>query len=64
MPAPTNLFRVRVAGANPTAMRRGLSDRGIDVGSVRADGTLLVGVTETWNRQSADALTDAFIAAL
>ena len=64
MPAPTNLFRVRVAGANPTAIRRGLSDRGIDVGSVRADGTLLVGVNETWNRQSADALTDAFIAAL
>ena len=64
MPAPTNLFRLRVSAADPAGFRARLRDRGVDLGRARADGAVLVGVNETWNRATAEALTERFAAAL
>jgi threonine aldolase len=62
--AGTNLFRLRVAGTDPGAFRRRLQDRGVDLGGMRPDGSVLVGVNETWNRATADDLADRFRTAL
>ena len=64
MPAPTNLFRLRVSAADPAGFRARLRERGVDLGGVRPDGTILVGVNETWNRASAESLADRFTASL
>ena len=64
MPAPTNLFRLRVSAADPAGFRARLRDRGVDLGRARPDGAVLVGVNETWNRATAEALAERFAAAL
>ena len=64
MPAPTNLFRLRVSAADPAGFRGRLRARGVDLGGVRPDGTILVGVNETWNRATAESLADRFTASL
>ncbi len=60
MTAGTNLFQLRVAGVDPGGFRRRLEERGVDLGPVRSDGSVLVGVNETWNRATADDLADRF----
>lgn len=62
--AGTNLFRLRVVGTDPGAFRRRLRDRGVDLGAMRSDGSVLIGVNETWNRATADDLADRFQTAL
>ena len=64
VPRGTNLFRLRVHAADVARFRRRLEEREILLGAPRPDGRILVGVNETWNRQSATDLVDAFIAAL
>ena len=64
MSAPTNLFRLRVSAADPAGFRARLRDRGVDLGGVRPDGSILVGVNETWNRATAESLADRFTASL
>ena len=64
MPAPTNLFRLRVSAGDVAGFRARLRDRGVDVGGPRPDGSILVGVNETWNRASAESLADRFTASL
>ena len=62
MTAGTNLFRLRVAGTDPGAFRRRLRNRGVDLGGMRPDGSVLVGVNETCNRATADDLADRLVA--
>ena len=64
MPAPTNLFRLRVSAADPAGFRARLRERGVDLGGVRPDGTILVGVNETWNRATAESLAERFVSSL
>ncbi len=64
MPAPTNLFRLRVSVGDVPGFRARLRDRGVDLGGVRPDGTILIGVNETWNRATAESLADRFTASL
>ena len=64
MPSGTNLFRLRVAGADPQAFRRRLRAQEVDLGAPRPNGGFLVGVNETWNRAAADDLTRRFRTAL
>lgn len=64
MPAPTNLFRLRVSVPDPAAFRARLRDRGVDLGRPAPDGRVLVGVNETWNRATADDLAERFAASV
>ena len=64
MPAPTNLFRLRVSAADPAAFRARLRDRGVDLGRPGPDGRVLVGVNETWNRATAADLAERFAASV
>ena len=64
MTAGTNLFRLRVAGADLQAFRRRLQTHEVDLGAPGPDGRFLVGVNETWNRAAADDLADRFRTAL
>ena len=64
MPAGTNLFRLRVAGADLQAFRRRLQTHEVDLGAPGPDGRFLVGVNETWNRAAADDLAHRFRTAL
>ena len=64
MPAPTNLFRLRVSAGDVPGFRARLRDRGVDLGGVRPDGSVLVGVNETWNRATAESLAERFTASL
>ena len=64
MPAPTNLFRLRVATADLSTFRTRLRDGGVDLGANRPDGSFLIGVNETWNRTRADALAERFVGAV
>ena len=64
MAGGTNLFRLRVDGADPEAFRRRLREREVDLGGVRPDGGFLIGVNETWNRATPDELARRFRAAL
>ena len=64
MPAPTNLFRLRVSGDDPAGFRARLRDRGVDLGRPGPDGSILVGVNETWNRATAESLAEHFTASL
>lgn len=63
MPAPTNLFRLRVSVPDPAAFRARLRDRGVDLGRPGPDGRVLVGVNETWNRTTAADLAERFAGA-
>ena len=62
LPAPTNLFRLRLSGPDPAAFRTRLRDRGVDLGRPGPDGRVLVGVNETWNRATAADLAERFAA--
>ena len=64
MPAPTNLFRLRVSGDDPAGFRARLRGRGVDLGRPGPDGSILVGVNETWNRATAESLAERFTASL
>ena len=64
MPAPTNLFRLRVTADDPAGFRARLRDRGVDLGRPGPDGSTLVGVNETWNRLTAESLAERFAASL
>ena len=64
MTGGTNLFRLKVAAPDLTVFRARLRDQGVDLGGVSSDGRFLVGVNETWNRATADALADRFVAAV
>ena len=64
MGSGTNLFRLRLNGADPEAFRRRLQEQEIDIGGVRTDGSFMIGVNETWNRIAPDALAQRFRAAL
>ena len=63
IPSGTNLFRLRVKGADPVAFQKRLAARGVMLSAPQRD-SFLVGVNETLNRTSAAALTDAFARAL
>ena len=64
MPAPTNLFRLRVSAADPAGFRARLRDRGVDLGRPGPEGRILIGVNETWNRATAESLAERFTASL
>ena len=64
MPAPTNLFRLRVSAGDTAGFRARLRDRGVDLGRPGPDGRVLVGVNETWNRATAESLAERFTASL
>ena len=64
MTAGTNLFRLRVAGADLQGFRRRLQTQEVDLGAAGPDGRFLVGVNETWNRAAADDLAHRFRTAL
>ena len=64
MRAGTNLFRLQVAAPDLGAFRAQLRAKGVDFGAARSDGSVLVGVNETWNRRSAPELADTFVSAL
>jgi threonine aldolase len=59
IPSGTNLFRLRVRGADPAAFRKRLAERGVLLSPPQGDA-FLVGVNETLNRTTAPELTDAF----
>ena len=64
IPDGTNLFQLGVSHGDTAAFRNHLRERGVDIGAPRADGrTFLVGVNETWNRKTAEELTDILISA-
>jgi threonine aldolase len=63
IPAGTNLFRIRVSGADPVAVQKRLAATGVMLGAPNRD-TFLVGVNETLNRTSAAELADAFVRAV
>ena len=64
MTGGTNLFRLRVSGVDAEAFRHRLREQEVDLGGVRADGSFTVGVNETWNRATPNALAARFRAAL
>jgi threonine aldolase len=63
IPSGTNLFRLRVRGADPAAFRKKLAERGVLLSPPQGDA-FLIGVNETLNRTTAPALVDAFRRAL
>ena len=63
IPSGTNLFRVRVDGADPVAFQKRLAAKGVML-SAPQRGSFLVGVNETLNRTTAQELTDLFSRAL
>jgi threonine aldolase len=63
IPSGTNLFRLRVRGADPAAFQKRLAARGVLLPAPQGDA-FLVGVNETLNRTTAPELTDAFVRAL
>ena len=63
VPSGTNLFRLRVSGADPALLQRRLASAGVMLAPPQ-DGAFLVGVNETLNRTSAAELTDRFVRAL
>ena len=63
MTGGTNLFRLSVAAPDLVVFRRRLRDQGVDLGG-SSGGRFLVGVNETWNRTTAGALADTFVAAI
>ena len=64
MAGGTNLFRLRVGGADPERFRSRLREQAVDLGGTRPDGSFLLGVNETWNRAAADELALRFRSAL
>jgi threonine aldolase len=60
IPSGTHLFRLRIARSDPAALRMRLAGRGIALPGAGADGTMVIGVNESWNRTTAAELVDAF----
>jgi threonine aldolase len=63
IPSGTNLFRLRLRGADPAAFQKKLAARGVLLSSPQGDA-FLVGVNETLNRTTSAELTDLFTRAL
>jgi threonine aldolase len=63
IPLGTNIFRLEVRGTDPAAFQKRLAAGGVMLPAPQ-QGTFLVGVNETLNRTTAQALTDAFIHAM
>jgi threonine aldolase len=62
IPSGTNLFRVRVKGADAVTLQKRLATGGVMLSAPQRD-TFLVGVNETLNRTTASDLTAAFVRA-
>jgi len=60
----TNLFRLRVAGVDPSDVRARLETANVLLPAPQGDGGFLIGVNETLNRSTAQELVDAFIQAV
>jgi len=58
IPSGTNLFRLRLRGADPATFRKQLAERGVLLSPPQGN-TFLVGVNETLNRTTAPDLIDA-----
>lgn len=63
IPSGTNLFRLRVRGADPVVFQKRLATNGVMLSAPQRD-TFLIGVNETLNRTTAAELTDACVRAL
>jgi len=59
----TNLFRLRIRGADPAAVRQRLAAGGVMLSAPQEEG-FLIGVNETLNRSTAAELTNAFVRSL
>lgn len=64
IPNGTNLTRVTLKGADPSAVARRLADKGIRMPAAGPGGVVTLGVNETWNRTSGADLARAFDEAL
>ena len=65
IPSGTNLFRLRVSGADPTALRDRLANQGVRLPAPLADGSgFRLGVNESWGRTTASDLADRFVRAI
>ena len=60
IPSGTNLFRLRVKGADAAGFRKRLAAVGVLLPPPSLDGRFLIGVNETLNRTTAARLADAF----
>jgi len=60
IPSGTNLFRLRVRGADVAVFRKRLAGAGVLLPPPSSDGSFLIGVNETLNRTTGSALVDAF----
>jgi threonine aldolase len=61
VPNGSNLFRLRLKGADPNAFRENLKTKGVLLPSPRAEGDgFLLGVNATWNRIGPEALAGKF----
>ena len=56
----TNLFRLSVTGVDPDLLRSRLESDEVLLGPPQRDGRFLIGVNETLNRSTAEAVSDAF----
>ena len=63
IPLGTNLFRLQVRGTDPVVFQKRLAAAGVMLAAPQ-QGAFLVGVNETLNRTTAQALADAFVRAL
>ena len=64
VPNGTNLTRVTLSGTDPAALARRLRDRQIRMPGGAPDGTVTLGVNETWTRTSGAELARSFMTAL
>lgn len=64
IPNGTNLRRVALTGVDVKALAQRLADRQIRMPGGAADGTVTLGVNETWTRTTAAALARTFMSAL
>ena len=64
VPNGTNLRRVMFSGTDLAALSRRLRERGIRLPGGAPDGTVTLGVNETWIRTTGPALAQSFISAL
>jgi threonine aldolase len=64
IPNGTNLRRVALSGMDLKALQHRLAQKQIRLPGGTADGTLTLGVNETWTRTTSDDLARAFVSAL
>jgi hypothetical protein len=60
VPNGSNLARITLSGTDIAEFRRRLAPRDINLGRPNSEGTILLGVNETWNRTTGEQLADAF----